>query len=254
MEAILRVVTPKEGMNEVVDGMERLMGAEVAESLGGEDFEIVDTSSMTGSIEECPAMQRSACVQCGRTDTPTRRCGGCHTAHYCGRACQLAAWPAHRATCHVLRQMASSETLDCTTLPTPPVCDDVDVETVDVSALDDEAQKSLQAATASWLLSMPTFANELHQTLATYKHTDTELLPLFLITANEPDSAFSVKPLAMDHLSKMQDPLTLRYIQHWTRPDTDGEGVRVVLLCIRNGRHCFLRLRLGQPDDQPDSA
>jgi len=36
-----------------------------------------------------------------------KACSGCGVAHFCGLACQRAAWPAHRAACKALRTSAA---------------------------------------------------------------------------------------------------------------------------------------------------
>ena len=33
-----------------------------------------------------------------------KRCSGCHLLRYCGRACQAADWPAHKAACRELQR------------------------------------------------------------------------------------------------------------------------------------------------------
>jgi hypothetical protein len=43
-----------------------------------------------------PALE-PVCAQCG--GPATERCAGCRGVHYCGRACQKAAWPGHKRLC-----------------------------------------------------------------------------------------------------------------------------------------------------------
>jgi len=46
----------------------------------------------------------TACAHCTEPDARDR-CAGCRAVVYCGRACQKAAWPAHKAVCkHMLDQ------------------------------------------------------------------------------------------------------------------------------------------------------
>jgi hypothetical protein len=49
-----------------------------------------------------------ACALCGRTaerleNGKLRECSGCRSVRYCGKDCQKADWPAHKATCKRLR-------------------------------------------------------------------------------------------------------------------------------------------------------
>ncbi len=39
------------------------------------------------------------CDHCGTTGDRLKRCRGCGRAWYCDKACQTAAWPAHRPEC-----------------------------------------------------------------------------------------------------------------------------------------------------------
>jgi hypothetical protein len=48
------------------------------------------------------------CASCGITQEALepgklKECGGCKSAQYCGKACQKADWPAHKATCKRLQ-------------------------------------------------------------------------------------------------------------------------------------------------------
>ena len=53
------------------------------------------------------------CCRCTNLEGPSelklklKACSGCGAAHYCGLACQRAAWPAHRAACKALRSSAA---------------------------------------------------------------------------------------------------------------------------------------------------
>jgi MYND finger len=49
-------------------------------------------------LEALPAILRCAC--CGVCGTTLQRCARCRSVHYCSRACQQQAWPAHRASCN----------------------------------------------------------------------------------------------------------------------------------------------------------
>ena len=40
-----------------------------------------------------------ACERCGARGAQLLRCGACRGVAYCSRACQVSAWPAHRAAC-----------------------------------------------------------------------------------------------------------------------------------------------------------
>jgi len=46
----------------------------------------------------------SSCHYCRKTGTPAQfsRCSKCKAAFYCGRECQVAAWPSHKASCRLL--------------------------------------------------------------------------------------------------------------------------------------------------------
>jgi len=44
----------------------------------------------------------ASCAECGVPSSTV--CGGCRQASYCSRACQRAAWPAHKAVCARLRK------------------------------------------------------------------------------------------------------------------------------------------------------
>lgn len=46
----------------------------------------------------------SSCHHCRKTGTPAQfsRCSKCKAAFYCGRECQVAAWPSHKASCRML--------------------------------------------------------------------------------------------------------------------------------------------------------
>jgi hypothetical protein len=60
------------------------------------------------SVEATPlAPQAGVCAACG-TNTPQHpaapwkplmKCGRCHSVQYCGKDCQRADWPAHKASC-----------------------------------------------------------------------------------------------------------------------------------------------------------
>jgi hypothetical protein len=44
------------------------------------------------------------CGQCGMTErSKLRECSGCKSVRYCGKVCQKAAWPEHKATCKRLQ-------------------------------------------------------------------------------------------------------------------------------------------------------
>ncbi len=53
------------------------------------------------------------CCRCTNLEEPSelklklKACSGCGVAHFCGLACQRAAWPAHRAACKALRSSAA---------------------------------------------------------------------------------------------------------------------------------------------------
>jgi hypothetical protein len=49
-------------------------------------------------------MSPPACAQCG--GEAVHRCSRCKSDWYCGRACQVQAWPAHKALCAQLKQAA----------------------------------------------------------------------------------------------------------------------------------------------------
>lgn len=51
-------------------------------------------------------MWATTCDECGKTSSGQRACKACHTARYCSRKCQLAAWPAHKAACKAARKAA----------------------------------------------------------------------------------------------------------------------------------------------------
>jgi len=48
-----------------------------------------------------PAAASTDCAHCTEPDAPNR-CAGCRAVSYCGRACQKAAWPAHKVQCKTL--------------------------------------------------------------------------------------------------------------------------------------------------------
>jgi hypothetical protein len=52
----------------------------------------------------CKHRRAVNCKQCGATadlsgNGRLEQCSGCHSVRYCGKACQAAHWPAHKATC-----------------------------------------------------------------------------------------------------------------------------------------------------------
>ncbi len=66
-----------------------------------------------------------ACAVCGATEVDGTKllcCGRCKDAHYCGVACQRAAWPSHKAACAAAATaMAKSALVVAGRLaPTPP--------------------------------------------------------------------------------------------------------------------------------------
>jgi hypothetical protein len=53
-------------------------------------------SRTTGKVWECG--------RCGMTErSKLRECSGCKSVRYCGKVCQKAAWPEHKATCKRLQ-------------------------------------------------------------------------------------------------------------------------------------------------------
>jgi hypothetical protein len=50
-----------------------------------------------------------ACAHCGSADGKLRACGACNAALFCGRDCQLAAWPAHKAACKAVKAAAAAK-------------------------------------------------------------------------------------------------------------------------------------------------
>ena len=51
----------------------------------------------SASSDSSPAAPARPCARCGRP--ATAHCARCGTEQYCGRACQEAAWPAHKGRC-----------------------------------------------------------------------------------------------------------------------------------------------------------
>lgn len=73
------------------------------------------TDAVKAEIAAMQATQRAfmwatACDECGKTSSGQRACKACHTARYCSRKCQLAAWPAHKAACKAARKEAQQAT------------------------------------------------------------------------------------------------------------------------------------------------
>jgi len=62
---------------------------------------VTATALLVGGPPPAPAAAPAAstdCAHCREPDAPDR-CAGCRAVFYCGRACQKAAWPAHKALC-----------------------------------------------------------------------------------------------------------------------------------------------------------
>ena len=106
------------------------MGAWVAVS-GHE--RITDMAARAAPRAPPPAALTTSCAQCRAPGV--LRCASCRSVHYCGRACQKADWPVHKALCkHVIaacyegKQLASERefVLEFWAPRLPPGCD-VDV-------------------------------------------------------------------------------------------------------------------------------
>jgi len=61
------------------------------------------SSMMPGGVQGVACTPQS-CAHCGATEGNMRRCANCKITAYCSRACQQAAWPAHKKSCSVLKK------------------------------------------------------------------------------------------------------------------------------------------------------
>jgi len=60
----------------------------------------------------------TVCDQCGRPEPEVRLsyCTGCLVSRFCGNACLVAAWPAHRAECQRILAAREERTMPSTTM------------------------------------------------------------------------------------------------------------------------------------------
>ena len=71
----------------------RIMSGELSVDFGDEDGAAAVGSFLAGAVSG-----HKLCNTCGKVDPP-QRCGGCLRTAYCGRKCQKAHWPSHKAEC-----------------------------------------------------------------------------------------------------------------------------------------------------------
>ncbi len=72
----------------------RIARGELGADLGSEDW---GGAAVGGFLADALAGNK-LCNTCGKVDPP-QRCGGCLRTAYCGRPCQKAHWPSHKAEC-----------------------------------------------------------------------------------------------------------------------------------------------------------
>ena len=172
------------------------------------------------------------------------RCSGCYLAWYCGKPCQLEHWPAHKHACkemkltnsrdaEVLCASKSSDTVELL-----PIGSEIDVEESMPSECDCEYTK-IQESAAKWLLSKPDFPETLQTAIKNSNVCRSGYV--FTVTCDDDDKHCVIKRLDTDTLrsAESNDPV-LKYIQHSIRSHSDQ--FTVGLLCVYNGKHCFLRL------------
>jgi hypothetical protein len=65
------------------------------------------------AVDDVTRGRRFACAACGKMPdlhSPAfQKCAACLAVTYCGKPCQLAHWPAHRADCKKLRKQATKK-------------------------------------------------------------------------------------------------------------------------------------------------
>jgi hypothetical protein len=52
---------------------------------------------------------RGTCAACGSVRSGLKMCAACGLTEYCGRECQLAAWPAHKRACRAAAAAANQK-------------------------------------------------------------------------------------------------------------------------------------------------
>ncbi|GBF94036.1 hypothetical protein Rsub_07304 [Raphidocelis subcapitata] len=70
------------------------------------------SGSGAGSVSSAETdLRPRACGECGKSGAgaPLLRCVGCKAQYYCGEACAMAHWPAHRAACKAARAAKAAQ-------------------------------------------------------------------------------------------------------------------------------------------------
>ena len=162
-----------------------------------------------------------ACARCGFLAAKMQTCGGCGILHYCGRDCQKAHWPAHKARCKSIRENLARQ---------------------GVHMDEDASSKAMK-----WMSKMPNMNAQL-VSAAEKMERDGDILPLVYIVVGDNDRRCILGCGGIDTLQKLE-ALHREYPSHRDMLYVDDVLPepplrRVVVIITLQGQTTVARLRV----------